>query len=235
MLRPLPHLSAQPWFFAIVAPAAWMLMPAVVFAADEEHKMVLVPAQRVVVGNSAAERQELARRFDCHPTWLNDDLPKHEVSLPAFWIDRHPVTNAQYLAFVEATGHARPAWWGRWNGVFPAEYDDHPVVGLSGQDANAYAKWAGKRLPSAEEWEAAMSGRNRAVFAWGDQWPGPLTLRRQAAASWLLPGTQPVGRGGFGRSAAGAEDFAGQVLEWVADVPPHHGCLLYTSPSPRDS
>ena len=115
-----------------------------------QNGMVFVPARRATVGTSISERAELAKRFDCHPTWLGDDLPKSEVSLPAFWIDRYPVTNAQYLAFVEATSHARPSWWGRWGGAFPADYANHPVTGVSGKDAVAYAKWAGKRLPSAE-------------------------------------------------------------------------------------
>jgi formylglycine-generating enzyme required for sulfatase activity len=92
----------------------------------------------------------------CEIRESNHAPPKLRRKLPAFWIDRYPVTNAQYLAFVEATGPARPSWWGRWGGVFPAEYADHPVAGVSGQEAAAYSAWAGKRLPSAEEWELAM-------------------------------------------------------------------------------
>ncbi|MHC4398416.1 MAG: SUMF1/EgtB/PvdO family nonheme iron enzyme, partial [Planctomycetota bacterium] len=72
--------------------------------AEEPGGMVLVAARRVTVGTGEAERKEIAGRFDCHPTWLGDDLPQREVPLSAFWIDRHTVTNSQYLAFVEATG-----------------------------------------------------------------------------------------------------------------------------------
>lgn len=190
---------------------------------EERSGMVLIPSRQVVVGTSEQERQALARRFDCHPTWLGDDPTQHETALPAFWIDRHPVTNAQYLAFVEATGRSRPSWWGRWNGAFPAEHANHPVAGVSGTDALAYAKWAGKRLPTAEEWEAAISGKDHAAFAWGQDWPGPLEIRRPARIYWDLPQTRPVGTGGCGRSMPGVEDFAGQVLEWIADVRPHHG------------
>lgn len=190
---------------------------------EEQNAMMLVPAGRWTVGTSQSERAELGKRFDCHPTWLGDDLPRREAALAAFWIDRYPVTNAQYLAFVEATGHPRPDWWRRWGGVFPTEYANHPVAGVSGKDASAYAKWAGKRLPSAEEWEAAAGGPNHSIFAWGQEWPGPLKLRRQQYISWELPATRPVGSGDCGRSAHGAEDFAGQVLEWVADQVPHHG------------
>lgn len=190
---------------------------------EERNGMLLIPARKAVVGTSAAQREALAKRFDCHPTWLGDDLSRHEVQLSAFWIDRYPVTSAQYLAFVEATGHARPSWWARWGGVFPVEYADHPVVGVSGQDAAAYSAWAGKRLPSAEEWESAAGSPDGGVFAWGDAWPGPLKLRREPRACWELPGTRPVGSGGCGRSAAGIEGFAGQTLEWVSDTRPHHG------------
>ena len=185
--------------------------------------MVRVPAVATTVGTSVAERQELAQRFDCHPTWLGDDLPYQQVELDAFWIDRYPVTNAEYLAFVEATEHPRPAWWARWGGVFPAEYADHPVVGVSGTDATAYAQWLGKRLPTAAEWEVAMGHREGSLFAWGDDWPGPLALRHETEIWWELPGTRAVGSGDCGQSAAGAEDFAGQSLEWVSTVRPHHG------------
>jgi formylglycine-generating enzyme required for sulfatase activity len=190
---------------------------------DEQNAMVFIPARRLTVGTSWPERTELAKRFDCHPTWLGDDLLQHEVSLSAFWIDRHPVTNAQYLAFVETTGHPRPSWWSGWSGLFPTEYADHPLVGVSGKDAATYARWVGKRLPSAQEWEAAISKPDRSLFAWGDEWPGPLKFQRPGRIFWELPGTRPVGTGGCGQSTAGVEDFAGQALEWVSDVVPHHG------------
>jgi formylglycine-generating enzyme required for sulfatase activity len=192
-------------------------------SAEEQNVMILIPSRRATVGTRLAERKRLAERFDCHPSWLNDDLPEHEVRLPAFWIDRFPVTNAQYLTFVEATGHSRPSWWGRWGNAFPAEYAQHPVVGVSGMDAMAYAKWAGKRLPSAEEWETAVGDSKRSLYAWGDAWPGPLKKQRRDRISWDLPETRAVGSGGCGRSEAGLEDFAGQALEWIADVRPHHG------------
>lgn len=209
----------------IVAMASMLpgLLQVAFATATEQGGMVLITARRVTVGTSETERKEIAERFDCHPTWLGDDLSRREVKLSAFWIDRHPVTNSQYLAFVEASGHPSPGWWGRWGGAFPIEYVNHPVVGVSGKDAAAYARWAGKRLPSAEEWEAAVAGANRALFAWGEAWPGPLELRRPKRVFWELPGTRPVGTGASGRNATGVEDFAGQVLEWVSDIRPHHG------------
>ena len=222
-MRCAPGLSLRLWWaiLAVAIPggnAGWCADPTPV-----EHGMVRIAARRVVVGTTEAQRRELANQFDCHPTWLNDDLARREVALPAFWIDRHPVTNAEYLAFVEGGGGARPAWWGRWGGAFPSEYADHPVTGVSGKDAAAYAQWAGKRLPTADEWESAVGGPKPSVFAWGDTWPGPLRLQREAQISWDLPGTRSIGGGDCGHSADGVEDFAGQVLQWVADVRPHHG------------
>lgn len=209
--------------YCVIALLLTVCLPPCELIGEQYDGMVRIPAQRVIVGTSDQERQELAKRFDCHPTRLGDDLPRHEASLPAFWIDRSPVTNAQYGAFVEATGHARPSWWGRWNGAFPAECTDHPVTGVSGTDAVAYARWAGRRLPTAEEWEAAVGAPERSPFPWGSSWPGPVKLPPPARLFWELPETNPVGTGHCGRSATGVEDFAGQVLEWVADVRPHHG------------
>jgi formylglycine-generating enzyme required for sulfatase activity len=190
--------------------------------AEEQNGMILIPTRKVIVGTSDEERRALAKQYDCHPTWLSDELPRREVELPAFWIDRYPVTNAQYLAFVQATKQAPPSWWNRFGGVFPKEYADHPVVGLGAQDAVAYAKWAGKRLPRPEEWEAAVAGAEHTLFAWGDAWPGPLKHVGEAPITSDRPGTRPVGSGECGRSAAGVEDFAGQVLEWSADARPHN-------------
>lgn len=223
MSRETRHERSVGWSHLLSVLIVFMHAQLAEASAEEQNGMVAIPARRLVVGTSDTERQELGKRFDCHPTWLNDDLPQHEVAVPAFRIDRYPVTNSQYLAFVEATGHPRPAWWGRWGGVFPTEYADHPVVGVSGEDAAAYAKWAGKRLPSADEWEAAVAGADGSVFAWGNAWPGPLKLQHQARVFWELPGTRPIGTGGCGQSVAGMEDFGGQVLEWVSNVLPHHG------------
>ena len=89
------------WRLTVTASILLGLVQVALAPASERDGMVLVAARRVTVGTSEAERREIAERFDCHPTWLGDDLPRHEVALSAFWIDRHPVTNSQYVAFVE--------------------------------------------------------------------------------------------------------------------------------------
>jgi formylglycine-generating enzyme required for sulfatase activity len=190
-------------------------------AVREKNGMVFIPAGEAVVGTTPEERASLAARFGCHPTWLNDELLRQCAKLDAFWLDRSPVTNAHYLAFCQATERRGPGWW-RDGLSFPLEYADHPVVGVSGLDARAYAEWAGKRLPTAEEWEAAVGGGGTA-FPWGDAWPGPLKLTRAERPSWGLPATRPVGTTERGVAQSGVTDFAGQCLEWVGRLVPHHG------------
>ena len=89
------HLSFVLLTWCLIALTAATSAPA---AAEEQQGMFLIPTARRTVGTSESERFKLARRFDCHPTWLNDDLPRHEATLAAYWIDRSPVTNAEWFA-----------------------------------------------------------------------------------------------------------------------------------------
>ncbi|MEE9131478.1 MAG: bifunctional serine/threonine-protein kinase/formylglycine-generating enzyme family protein [Phycisphaerales bacterium] len=98
------------------------------------------------------------------------------LPLPAFWIDRTEVSNKQYRAFVEDTGHHPPEFWGehypsgRSDGKIPSHpWDDLPIVGVTFQDAQAYAEWAGKRLPTALEWERAARGVDGFLYPWGSE------------------------------------------------------------------
>jgi len=187
---------------------------------NEQNGMILVSPVKRRVGSSEEQRVELAQRFGCHPTWLNDDLPDQDADLEAFWIDRYPVTNSQYLAFTEASGHPEPGWWVK---ALSPKYANHPVVGVSGKDAEAYAKWAGKRLPTSIEWEVAVGHPEGKLFPWGDEWPECVEFASNTRPFWTLPETSPTGTGKHGRGASGVEDFAGQASEWTAYVKPHHG------------
>ena len=105
-----------------------------------------------------------------------EDSPRryhsHPVALPAFFIDRYPVTNQQFAAFLAATRY-RPAddhnFLRDWtDGHFPAGWDNKPVTWVSLEDARAYASWAGKRLPHEWEWQYAAQGTDHRVYPWGN-------------------------------------------------------------------
>jgi len=135
---------------------------------------------------------------------------KNEVELPEFWIDKAPVTNAEYARFVAETGHKPPK---HWEGKTPRKKTtDHPVVNVSWHDAVAYAKWAGGRLPTEQEWEKAARGTDGREYPWGGWAKGHCN-------SWEagMHETTPVGQySPQGDSPYGCADMAGNVWEWTA-------------------
>jgi len=141
----------------------------------------------------------------------SDEQPQHRVYLAEYLIARVPVTNAQYKAFVDATGHRAPSHWPR--GQIPGGEADHPVVNVSWDDAQAFCRWAGVRLPSEAEWEKAARGVDGRIYPWGDEPPD----RNRCNFNSNEGGTTPVGRYPSGASPYGVLDMAGNVWEWVGD------------------
>ncbi|MFM7313399.1 MAG: formylglycine-generating enzyme family protein, partial [Cyanobium sp.] len=202
-----------------------------------------------------------------------EEAPAHHGEVEGFWMDRAPVTNAQFLKFVKATGHVTQAerpvdpadypgapperlapasivfvapahpvpltdphrWW---HYVFGADWrhpegpgssirgrEKHPVVHLAAADAEAYAQWIGKQLPTEKEWErAARGGQDDGEFAWGDQlhpagrpmantWQGPFPHQNSRLDGYER--TSPVGS--FPPNAYGLVDMIGNVWEWTSD------------------
>src|SRR5688572_1012757 len=99
------------------------------------------------------------------------ERPAHLVTVKPFFIDLNEVTNEDYEKFVKEKGYQPPASWK--TGTYPEGAGRLPVTGVNWEDANAYAAWAGKRLPTEEEWEFAARGADGRTYPWGNEWqPG---------------------------------------------------------------
>ncbi|MFD8595474.1 ergothioneine biosynthesis protein EgtB [Kitasatospora sp. NPDC059646] len=192
---------------------------------------VLVPAGPFTMGT------------DTEPWALDNERPAHSVDLPAFWLDTVPVSNAAYQEFIADGGYRDPRWWtpagwehrtaagltaplfwtregGQWLrrrfGQVEPVPPDEPVLHVSWYEADAYARWAGRRLPTEAEWEKAarhdpVSGRSRR-FPWGDEPPGP--EHANLGQRHLRPA--PVGAYPAGESPCGARQLIGDVWEWTS-------------------
>ncbi|WP_306207461.1 ergothioneine biosynthesis protein EgtB [Actinoplanes sp. RD1] len=180
---------------------------------------------------------------DTEPWALDNERPAHVVDVPAFHIDRAPVTNGQYAAFIAAGGYDDRRWWSaagwdhrqaagltapaHWErdgagwavtsfGRTAALVEDEPVVHVCFFEAEAYARWAGKRLPTEAEWEKAArfdpgTGRSRR-FPWGDEEPES----RHANLNQRHLRPAPVGAYPDGASPAGVHQLIGDVWEWTS-------------------
>jgi len=170
--------------------------------------MVLIPAGEFTMGEDSAEAKD-------------DEKPPHNVYLSDFYIDRYEVTNRQYRKFIQATGHRVPyveKQWAEpynWHGSsYPEGKGDYPVVLISWDDAMAYARWAGKRLPSEAEWEkAARSGLVGKKYPWGDT----IGFNRASYDKGLIRRRTLTPVGNYSPNSFGLYDVAGNVWEWCLD------------------
>ena len=175
---------------------------------NDSKEMVFIPGGTFIMGSD-----------DGHP----NHQPKHRVSVADFYLDRWPVTNAEYKKFVDATGYTVPnyevSWcdtrgynWDPHARMYPAGKADHPVVLVTWADAMAYAAWAGKRLPTEAEWERAARGFKGRRYAWGDDFAAEYCNCKEAG----LKETSPVGAfSPAGDTPEGVIDMVGNVWEWT--------------------
>lgn len=143
------------------------------------------------------------------------EQPPHDVTVASFYIDEHEVTCEEYAAFVRETGRRPPPSWE--GGRVPEGRARFPVTGVDWDDAAEYAKWAGKRLPTEEEWEFAARGTDGRRYPWGNEWRADaanvkLTPRAGAAGASLTE----VMKHPAGASPFGVHDMSGNAWEWTA-------------------
>ena len=153
----------------------------------------------------------------------DNERPRHVVELPAFEIDRLPVTVGDWVAFMDAEGAEEPL---HWNGTAP---DPRlPVMHVSWDEASAYARWRGKRLPTEAEWEKAASwdpatGESHR-YPWGEAAPSPVLANLDQTGR----GPAPVGAYPHGASPCGALGMIGDQWEWTStEFAPYHGFRAY--------
>jgi iron(II)-dependent oxidoreductase len=157
-----------------------------------------------------------------------EDSPRrhhlHVLHIDSFWIDRYPVTNAEFKKFMDAT-HYHPKddlnFLRDWqDGTFPAGWDRKPVTYVSLEDARAYAAWAAKRLPREWEWQYAAQGGDGRLYPWGNVWdatavPSPDKERK-------LRGPDAVDSHPKAASPFGIEDLVGNVWQWTDEFVDEH-------------
>jgi iron(II)-dependent oxidoreductase len=196
-------------------------------AATAPDGMIKIPGGNFVFRVQGTEIEGSASNMvDVQYPW--EDTPRrfheHEMTVAPFYIDKFPVTNAQFKQFLDATHYApkdQINFLRDWhNGAFPSGWDNRPVTWVSLEDARAYASWAGKRLPHEWEWQLAAQGSDNRRYPWGSDWiyanvPTPVTGR-------TMTGPDPVDAHLAGSSPYGVMDMVGNVWQWTDEYVDEH-------------
>lgn len=191
----------------LVPTSALAQLPSRFVSKPDKAEMVLVPAGEFKYGITKKEIKAALRRLKSPwATIYATEHSPHRISLEAFYIDRHEVTNERYGSFLKATGYKRPSRFASYPQLNGAQ---QPVVGVGWQDAEAYCKWSGKRLPSEEEWEKAARGTDGRIWPWGNE----ADDKRYNGRSAVYNAPYKVGSYPLGKSEYGAMDMAGNVWE----------------------
>ena len=174
--------------------------------------MAEIPAGKFWMGRT----QTLWRdSLDIVPRAKLDNRPANLIHLDAFYLDRYEVTNADYARFLEATG-GKPPWHWR-GGKFRSGDEKQAVYNVNWSEADAFCRWAGKRLPTEAEFEkAARGGLDRKTYPWGERADAPGGGGRGSQPAALGTG-RAVNAGSFPPNGYGLYDMVGNVMEWTND------------------
>jgi len=212
-------LQLQRWHLRERHQEMWVRVPAENLQPDlyPQPEMIEIPAGEFEMGNDSIDA-------------LDNERSLHRVHLDTYWIDRYPVTCKQYRVFMEAGGYQSDRWWSaagwEWLQENPVKeplywsaaptWDNHPVCGVSWYEAEAYARFVGKRLPTEAEWEKAASwnaiAQRRQTYPWGEAEPQTQRCNHDNTAGQ----TTPVNAYPGGQSAYGCYDMLGNVWEWTS-------------------
>jgi formylglycine-generating enzyme required for sulfatase activity len=193
--------------------AAMLIVASVVCAGAYSYWMFREPAVEIIGQDGAAALLVPAGIFV-----KGDDLesPLRDIYLDSFYIDKYEVTISHYATFLEATGGARPPEG--WPQLHLESAGALPVVGVDWHDADAYCRWAGKRLPTESEWEKAGRGEDGRNYPWGNEEPTPAhAIFGKSAEGPYTGGLAPVDNRPVGKSPYGVYNLAGNASEWVSD------------------
>lgn len=150
-----------------------------------------------------------------------DARPAHTVNIKSFYIDIYEVTCEDYKRFLDKTGRPAPNTWT--NGIYPPGTAKHPVTGVTWDDANAYARSVGKRLPLEEEWEFAARGPSGLLYPWGNSWRAGCANAGNEGKGLVYVGSYDCD------SPFGVQDLIGNAWEWTSsDWRPYPGGSLST-------
>ncbi len=179
--------------------------------------LIEIPSGEFIMGSDRQQAQD-------------NERASHRIYLENYQIDQYPVTNGQYADFIKTGGYDNPHYWSQAGWQWRIEQQitqplywradpswvNHPVCGVSYYEAEAYAKFVGKRLPTEAEWEKAASwdASNQAqrLYPWGDHFPDATLCNH----NYLFGQTSPVNHYPAGKSAYGCYDMLGNVWEWTA-------------------
>jgi formylglycine-generating enzyme required for sulfatase activity len=196
-------------------------------AAEAPPGMVRIPGGEFVFKVRGTEIEGGASNMvDVEYPWEDSPRRFHEkqMQVAPFFIDKFPVTNAQFKQFLDDTHYAPRDglnFLRDWkNGTYPQGWENRPVTWVSLEDARAYARWAGKRLPHEWEWQLAAQGTDERRYPWGNDWqpanvPTPATGR-------TMPGPDPVDAHAGGASPYGVMDMVGNVWQWTDEFTDEH-------------
>ncbi len=221
------HLSALTIAIALCVPLAGGATMAGVtdYSAEALNRdMVYVSGGEFLYGMTREEKLKQAESAGVHPDLLRDHSDRRTLKVPEFWIDRYLVTRGQFARFMKATGYGiiTNGWVVGWRELTESWPPDRlgqealPMIGVNADDAEAYARWAGKRLPTEGEWELAARGTNGWLYPWGNATSTNACYEGHGNIGFSA--SFPVGSWPEGASPCGALDMVGLVCQFVRTI-----------------